>query len=619
MDREADVQLPRGMFATLRLLGAAIRLVWAAGRRDFVLIVILQLIQALGFLVLLLQFQQLITALIKANTGDTAEGLAIGLVLFIAANALMGLAGAIINNRRQIIGERVTLYISTEILKVTCLAELDDFDDSTFHDRLQRAAGSAANRPMMMVQSMIDIGQNLFALGSLWFALVMLQPWIGISLLLVAFPVWIGGTRVGEHYFTFVVRIAHLDRARMYLFQLLTMRDPAKEIRAFNLAQHLSERWRTSMIERIGMLASTLRRQLRASVISTFGSNLVLALAAVTLVVLNRRGVLTLAETATVAAAMLMFAQRLLSSVMETNRFFESAPLVNDLNGFLQLGDGLAKHREGAAVVGGFSRIELDDVSFRYRDANRNAVEHADIRINAGEIVALVGENGSGKTTLAKLIAGLYEPRTGAVRIDGTDLKELDLTSWREQVAVLFQDFIRYALTATDNIHLGSTARSEDAEGVRAAALAAGADDFLSRLPSGYDTTLGPQFGRGIDLSLGQWQRVALARAFFRDAPLVVLDEPTASLDARAERDLFESVRQLYRGKTVVLISHRFSTVRTADRIIVLKNGEIVEQGSHTELMAGDGLYAELFAIQASAFLEADLEETAGEPATVEP
>jgi ATP-binding cassette subfamily B protein len=606
----AEVQRPKGVRATMRLLGAALRLVWKAGRRDFITVVALQLVQALGFLVLILQFQRLLTELIKADSGSSATGVATGLVLFIAANALMGLAGAVINNRRQIIGERVSLYISSEILKVTCLAELDDFDDSLFHDRLQRAASSAAGRPMMMVQSMITIGQNLFTLGSLWVALIVMQPWIGLTMLLVAVPVWIGGTRVGEAYFSFVVRIARMDRARMYLFQLLTMRDPAKEIRAFNLAQHLATRWRESMYERIGMLAATLRRQLRASLISTFGSNLVLALAAGALIILNNRGVLSLAQTAAVAAAMLLFGQRLLDSIVETNRFFESAPLVHDLNEFLRMAESLAGYRSGRAFQGPFERIELDDVTFAYKDANRNAVEHVNAHIAAGEIVALVGENGSGKTTLAKLIAGLYEPRSGAVRVDGTDLRELDLSTWRESVAVLFQDFIRYALTATDNIQLGSTARGADPDEVRAAARAAGADVFLSQLSEAYETILGPQFGRGVDLSLGQWQRVALARAFYRDSPMVILDEPTASLDARAERDLFDSVRQLYQNKTVVLISHRFSTVRSADRIIVLKDGQIVEQGSHPQLMANHGLYAELFAIQASAFLEEDLEES---------
>lgn len=605
-----EVQRPKGVRATFRLLGGALRLVWKAGPRDFITVVVLQLIQAFGFLVLILQFQRVLAGLIRANTGNSASGIAIGLVLFIAANAVMGLAGAIINNRRQIIGEKVTLYISAEILKVTCLAELDDFDDSDFHDRLQRATVQALGRPMMMVQSMITVGQNMFTLGSLWIALLVMQPWVGLAMLLVAVPVWIGGTRVGEAYFTFVVRIARMDRARMYLFQLLTLRDPAKEIRAFNLAGYLAARWRESMNERISMLAATLRRQLRASLISTFGSNLVLALAATALIVLNHRGVLSLAQTGAVAAAMLLFGQKLLDSIVETNRFFESAPIVHDLNDFLALEDQLSRHRAGTALPRGFDRIELDDATFRYRDANRNAVEHVNLRINAGEVVALVGENGSGKSTLAKLIAGLYEPRSGAVRVDGTDLKEADLTAWRDSVAVLFQDFIRYALTATDNIHLGSTTRDGDVDEVRAAARSAGADEYLSALPDGYETILGPQFGRGVDLSLGQWQRVALARALYRDAPLVILDEPTASLDARAERDLFESVRQLYENKTVVLISHRFSTVRTADRIIVLRDGRIVENGSHAELMANNGLYAELFAIQASAFLEEDLQQS---------
>jgi ATP-binding cassette subfamily B protein len=604
-----EVRRPKGVRSTFKLLGAALRLAWKAGPRDFVLVVLLQLVQAAGFLVLILQFQRLLTDLIKANSGATANGVAFGLVLFLVANALMGLAGAVINNRRQIIGERVTLYINSEILKVTCLAELDDFDDSTFHDRLQRAAVSAAGRPMMMVQSMISIGQSLFTLGSLWLALLVLEPWIGLAMLLVGVPVWIGGTRVGEAYFTFIVRIARMDRTLLYLFQLLTQRDPAKEIRAFNLAQYLATRWRVDMNKRIDFLVGTLRRQLRASMISTLGSNLVLALAAGVLVILNHRGALTLSQTAAVAAAMLLFGQRLLDSIVDTNRFFESAPLVDDLNEFLRLEDSLAGHRAGRPFTGPFQRIELDNVTFAYRDTNRNAIEQVDVQINAGEVIALVGENGSGKTTLAKLIAGLYEPRGGAVRIDGTDLREIDLTAWRASVAVLFQDFIRYALSATDNIHLGSTGRDSDPASVRSAAVAAGADGFLSQLPEGYETILGPQFGAGVDLSLGQWQRVALARAFFRNAPLVILDEPTASLDARAERDLFDSVRQLYTNKTVVLISHRFSTVRSADRIVVLKDGRIVEQGSHAELMGYDGLYAELFAIQASAFLEEDMQQ----------
>jgi ATP-binding cassette subfamily B protein len=192
----------------------------------------------------------------------------------------------------------------------------------------------------------------------------------------------------------------------------------------------------------------------------------------------------------------------------------------------------------------------------------------------------------------------------GSIRVDGTDIAEVDPASWRASIAVVFQDFLHYALSATENIHLGATDREPTEEAIREAARVAGIDRALAALPDGYETILSPQFERGQDLSLGQWQRVALARAFFREAPLVVLDEPTASLDARAERELFDTVRDLFRDRTVLLISHRFSTVRTADRIVVLADGTVVEHGTHEELMEADGLYAELFTLQASSYLD---------------
>jgi ATP-binding cassette subfamily B protein len=225
------------------------------------------------------------------------------------------------------------------------------------------------------------------------------------------------------------------------------------------------------------------------------------------------------------------------------------------------------------------------------------------MEIGAGEIVALVGENGSGKTTLAKLLCRLYLPQQGRVLWDGTDTAAVDPDEVRRSVAVIFQDFLHYALPAAENIGMGRHQRIGDAEGIRASALHAGADDFLAKLPDGYDTVLGPEFQGGKELSVGQWQRVALARAFFRDAPFIILDEPTAALDARAEHELFESIRTLCRGRSVLLISHRFSSVRSADRIYVLDGGRVAESGSHDELMGLGGRYAELFTLQASAYL----------------
>jgi ATP-binding cassette subfamily B protein len=225
------------------------------------------------------------------------------------------------------------------------------------------------------------------------------------------------------------------------------------------------------------------------------------------------------------------------------------------------------------------------------------------LEISRGEVVALVGENGSGKTTLAKLLAGLYSPTKGTIGWDGVDISTVDPDDLRRSVAVIFQDFIRYHLPARDNIGLGRSAAAEDVDAIREAAEHADADRFLSALPAGYETVLGPQFIGGTDLSVGQWQRVALARAFFRDAPFVVLDEPTAALDPRAEHDLFVRIRSLLSDRTVLLISHRFSSVRSADRIYVLAEGNIVEAGTHEELMSDGGIYEELFTLQAAAYL----------------
>ena len=593
----------RGSFA---MVGNSLRLVWNGGRREFIVVIAMEVVQAIGVFIIVIQIQRIMSGLLAANRGGGSSGLTVDLLLFIFANILMGVASTVVNNRRQIIGEKTSMYVSARIVRVVSFAELGDFDDSLFHNRLSRSALNAVSRPMLLVRSLISISQSLVSLAFVWAALFIIQPWIALFLLLVVIPVWIGGTRIGHQYFAFFHDMTESDRMRSYLFSLLISREPAKEIRAFDLAEHLGARWRVSAGERIDRMAGMLRRQLRASLISTLGSTVVLGAAAFALIALNRAGFMNLAQTAAVAGALLLFTQRLLGIVSEANSFFESAPFVKELNEFLALEPALVQDRSGVAFAGHFDRIEVENVGFSYRGTKRAALDGVSLSIEAGEVVALVGENGSGKTTLAKLLAGLYSTQSGSVRVDGIDLDDMESSSWRGSVAVLFQDFIQYALEADENIHLGSVRKELDLQEIRAAAQTAGADEFLSALPDGYSTILSPRFGKGVDLSLGQWQRVALARAFYRDVPFIILDEPSASLDARAEQELFESVRGLYENKTVLLISHRFSTVRTADRIIVLDKGKIIEQGNHDELMAAEGLYAELFSLQASAFINSE-------------
>ena len=247
--------------------------------------------------------------------------------------------------------------------------------------------------------------------------------------------------------------------------------------------------------------------------------------------------------------------------------------------------------------------MTVDSITFTYPSSTQPALIEVSMQIERGEVVALVGENGSGKSTLAKLLAGLYRPDTGAVTWDGVDISSIDQAEFSRRVAIIFQDFLRYHLSASDNIGLGRHESAGDRPAIERAAEQAGADGLIGKLARGYDTLLGPEFLGGVDLSVGQWQRMALARAFFRNAPLVILDEPTAALDARAEHDLFERIRSLLQGRTVLLISHRFSSVVNADRIYVLHEGRLVEEGTHQELLAAGDRYAEMFHLQAAAYL----------------
>jgi ATP-binding cassette subfamily B protein len=313
-------------------------------------------------------------------------------------------------------------------------------------------------------------------------------------------------------------------------------------------------------------------------------------------------GRLDVAAAAAAAGAMLVFAQRLASLAASTGTLYESALFIEDFTSFLD--------QQPAPVTGlqpapdSFDRIALRNVTFQYPNADRPAIAGVSIDIGRGQVVALVGENGSGKTTLAKILAGLYHPAAGSICWDDRDIAEVDPASLRDQIAVIFQDFVKYHFSARDNIALGRTERFDDVDGMLAAAQRAAADEFLASLPRGFDTVLGAEYFGSSDLSIGQWQRLALARAFFRDAPLLILDEPTAALDARSEAALFERIQQLYEGRTVVLISHRLSSVRQADQIYVLEHGRVTESGTHDQLMGAHGTYAEMFTLQANSYID---------------
>ncbi|HEY7565316.1 MAG TPA: ABC transporter ATP-binding protein, partial [Acidimicrobiia bacterium] len=340
--------------------------------------------------------------------------------------------------------------------------------------------------------------------------------------------------------------------------------------------------------------------QLVFTLISTAVVGLLLGGVVLLVAYLASTGQVTLAEAGVAIAGIAVVGARLAGAGWSASTLSEAGFYLDDFTEFLRLG-GVPSPRRNEAPPG-FGRITAEDVRFTYPSADHPALHGISLHIDAGEVVALVGENGSGKSTLAKILAGLYRPETGRVLWDGTDIATIDQEAFSELVAVIFQDFLRYHLSAADNIGLGRYQAASDRDAIADAARHSGADSFIDDLKHKYETLLGPEFLGGVDLSVGQWQRMALARAFFRNAPFVILDEPTAALDAKAEHELFERIRTLLSDRTVLLISHRFSSVRTADRIYVLHEGRVVEEGTHHDLLDLNGRYAEMFNLQAAAY-----------------
>jgi ATP-binding cassette, subfamily B, bacterial len=586
-----------------RLMARSFSMVWQSARKPFVALLGLQILNAVALVCQVIAIELALAAVLSVpGSGRILWSLVQPVLLLAAISALTAVIASVQVGLGRYAGEHVASVLWQRVLQVATRVDLRKFESVRFYDRLQRVQASAPTRPYQITSGMVStIGAVAAGIG-LVVAILLVHPALLPLLLLGGMPVLITGRRQSQLESDFLDRQAQSVRLRSYLTWVQTGRDEAKEVRAFGLARNFGERLNTLDAEYLRDLGQHLLRRTKLGAIGILGSAVILALTLILLAWLISMERLTIAEAAAALVAIRLLAGQVHHGFTGIQTIFESGLFIDDLDGFLTLAPAAEGGSRIIAPPREFHRIRADAVTFSYPGRSHLALQSANIEINRGEVVALVGKNGSGKTTLAKVIAGLYEPGSGAVRWDGVDVRTFRPELFRERVAMIFQDFVRYALSAEENIALARPNDEIDHAAVREAAKNADADSFLAALPGGYQTPLSRRFAGGHELSGGQWQKVAIARAFYRRAPLVIIDEPTASLDARAEYELFSSLRAVLRGRTALIISHRFSTVRTADRIYVLDHGRVVEQGTHDELMTLGGQYAELFHLQASAY-----------------
>ncbi|MGE0847462.1 MAG: ABC transporter ATP-binding protein [Flavobacteriaceae bacterium] len=605
----------RDRWAALRNIGPFMRMVWAASPWLSAATITLRLVRA-GLPVVTLWFGKLIIDEVVRLAGlengphslsawwsDPRTGwlfflLACELGLAIASD----LTGRVVALVDSLLAERLTMTSSLRLMAHAATLDLEDFEDAEFQDRLERARRQSSGRMTLMGQLFGQI-QDLVTVATFAAGLIVYNPWLILLLVVALIPAFLGEAHFNARNYSLDFRRTPERRELDYVRMTAASVETAKEVKIFGLHDFLADRYRALSESFFAANRAIARQRALWGAVFTAVGTIGYYLAYAWIIGRTLTGDLTIGDLTFLAGSfrrLRTLLEGLLSSFSSTAA---QALYLDDLFDFFRVTPEIVSPPHPAPVPQPIREgFVFEDVGFRYPGAERWAVRHLDFALHAGETLALVGENGAGKTTLVKLLARLYDPDEGRILLDGRDLRDYDVEALRGAMGVIFQDFVRYNLTAADNIAVGRIAARDDRARIVAAAERSLADRVIEKLPDGYDQMIGKRFRNGVELSGGEWQKIAIARAYMRDAQVLILDEPTAALDARSEFEVFQRFKELSRGRTAVLISHRFSSVRMADRILVLSGGGVEASGTHEELVAQPGRYSELFELQAAGY-----------------